>query len=166
MRALLILILAISLAPLALAAPKKLGVHRDWSAWQFGTKKARECVANSAPKKSEGKYSRRDPTSVSVTHRPRDQVKNEVSVAAGYTYKKDSEVVVTIDKRAFRLFVLDDTAFGRDAAIDATLVEAMKKGTRMTVEGTSSRGTRTKDAYSLAGFSAAYKAITRACSGL
>jgi hypothetical protein len=33
----------------------------------------------------------------------------------------------------------------------------------MTVEGISSRGTKTTDVFSLSGFTAAYNAITRAC---
>ena len=40
---------------------------------------------------------------------------------------------------------------------------AMKGGKAMVVKGTSSRGTLTTDTYSLAGFTAAYAAIGKAC---
>jgi len=43
------------------------------------------------------------------------------------------------------------------------LVDAMKKGERLIIEGTSSKGTLTKDTYSLKGFSAAYRAISSKC---
>jgi hypothetical protein len=39
----------------------------------------------------------------------------------------------------------------------------MKRGEKMIVEGYSARGTKTKDTYSLAGFSNAYKAISAKC---
>lgn len=39
----------------------------------------------------------------------------------------------------------------------------MKRGERMIVTGTSAKGTDTKDTYSLAGFSSAYKAISAKC---
>jgi hypothetical protein len=39
----------------------------------------------------------------------------------------------------------------------------MRKGDKMIVHGESSRGTQTKDTYSLKGFSQAYKAISAKC---
>ena len=47
--------------------------------------------------------------------------------------------------------------------VDRELVEGMKRGERMIVTGTSAKGTDTKDTYSLAGFSSAYKAISAKC---
>ena len=46
---------------------------------------------------------------------------------------------------------------------DKKLVNAMKRGERMIVDGVSSRGTATKDTYSLKGFMRAYKAISAKC---
>jgi hypothetical protein len=100
---------------------------------------------------------------VSVTHRPGDRVVNELAFSAGYTLKKQSEVVVVIDGRAFRLFVDGETAYARDPSADATIVDAMIKGSQMRVEGVSSRGTETVDSYSLSGFSSAYRSITKSC---
>ena len=45
----------------------------------------------------------------------------------------------------------------------AKLVRAMKSGNRMVVYGTSSRGTKTTDTYSLSGFTAMKKRIDKAC---
>ena len=39
----------------------------------------------------------------------------------------------------------------------------MKRGEKMTVEGVSYRGTKTKDTYSLRGFTGAYRAISAKC---
>ena len=46
---------------------------------------------------------------------------------------------------------------------DKDIVAAMKRGSRMIVDGVSSRGTKTKDTYSLTGFTSAYKAISNKC---
>jgi hypothetical protein len=68
-----------------------------------------------------------------------------------------------IDGKQFSLFTDDDTAWGGDAKVDSALVAAMKAGATMIVKGTSARGTLTTDTYSLAGFTAAHKAIDKAC---
>ena len=48
-------------------------------------------------------------------------------------------------------------------ADEKRLVAAMRRGSQMTVEGISERGTTTTDTYSLAGVSAALARIDRAC---
>ena len=50
-----------------------------------------------------------------------------------------------------------------NANVDKKLVEAMKKGERLIIDGTSTKGTTTKDTYSLRGFSSAYRAISTKC---
>ena len=70
---------------------------------------------------------------------------------------------MAIGKRTFQLFTNADTAWARNKKDDAALVRAMRAGSRMIVTGTSSRGTKTKDTYSLSGISAAHKAIGKAC---
>ena len=46
---------------------------------------------------------------------------------------------------------------------DATIVRSMVKGLALSVRGTSKKGTFSLDTYSLRGFSAARKAIVKAC---
>jgi hypothetical protein len=155
--------LCVLATPAIAAEPKQLGRHKAWSSWVVMAPSGRECFAHSVPRKSEGNYSKRGSVSVSVTHRPGDRVVNELAFSAGYTLKKQSEVVVVIDGRAFRLFVDGETAYARDPSADATIVDAMIKGSQMRVEGVSSRGTETVDSYSLSGFSSAYRSITKSC---
>jgi hypothetical protein len=99
-----------------------------------------------------------------VTHRPWDKRLNEVSFAAGYAYKKDSTVEVKIGGEKFTLFTDGETAWSRSPKDDKQLVDAMRRGSDMTVVGTSSRGTKTTDTYSLMGFTKAYEAIGKACN--
>ena len=88
---------------------------------------------------------------------------NEASFEAGYAFKKDSEATVTIDGKIFELFTDGDTAWNRDVKDDAKMVRAMRVGKQLVIRGISSRGTKTKDTYSLFGFTAAHNAINRAC---
>ena len=98
-----------------------------------------------------------------MTNRPAENIKGEVNFIAGYNYKKNSSVKVKINKKTFDLFTQQDGAWSREPSVDAKLVKAMKNGNRMTVIGTSSRGTKTTDTYSLSGFTAVKKRIDKAC---
>ncbi|MCE2510856.1 MAG: invasion associated locus B family protein, partial [Alphaproteobacteria bacterium] len=62
------------------------------------------------------------------------------------------------------LFTEGDMAWAAETKTDQALVAALKKGNRMVVTGTSKRGTKTTDTYSLAGFTASHRAINLACN--
>lgn len=157
------LVFALVLFVSSAAAGKELGMFKDWSAHTEGEGKNRVCWIYSEPKKAEGKYKKRGRIYVVVSHGPGRKTTDEVHFTAGYTFRKDSEVKVAVDKKSFNLFTKDDAAWTRSPEEDMALVAAMRAGNRMIVTGVSSRGTRTKDTYSLAGVSAAYKAIGKAC---
>lgn len=163
MQAILILVMILAVASPALAAPKSLGKFGDWAAFVDGADKRKVCYIFAAPKKAEGKYKERDPIFMLVSHRPGDKVSNEVSIDAGYDYKKDSEAAVAITGRNFKMFTKGKNAWNRDPQADRAMVDAMKGGSDIIVKGTSQRGTQTTDTYSLNGFAAAHAAITKAC---
>lgn len=154
--------LGLSITPLAFAQTV-LGAHGPWVGAVAGKGKSKVCYMSADPEKMRGNYTRRGRSYVTVTHRPSDKARNEVGVVAGYTYKAGSEVEVDIDGKKFNLFTQNGSAWGQDATMDAALVKAMMRGRQMIVRGTSSRGTRTTDTYSLKGFTAAYKEISGAC---
>ena len=140
--------------------------ERDWDAFiDVYDDGAKVCYMRSEPKKwtASKKNVRRGEAYLTVTHWPKRAVFNEVSVITGYTYADGQGVTATIGGKRFKLFTVADSAWMDDENADKAIVEAMKRGSRMVVTGTSSRGTRTTDTYSLMGFSAAYKAITEAC---
>ena len=59
------------------AEPKSLGQFRDWEAFVASDGGGKVCYAVSSPKKSEGKYSKRDPVLLMVARRPADKVYDE-----------------------------------------------------------------------------------------
>jgi hypothetical protein len=137
----------------------EIGVYGDWRPYTDGA----VCYMGSEPKKAEGKYKARDQPYVFVSHRPKAKSLGVIEVGAGYTYKLGSEAGVAIGEKSFLLFADGNTAWARNAKTDRALVAAMKGGKAMVIKGTSSRGTLTTDTYSLAGFTAAFAAIGKAC---
>ncbi len=155
---------AMALPPAAQAQGiKRIGDYGDWSAFEFSEDGNPACYISSEPTKATGDYEKRGDVFAIVTHRPAEKRIGEVSIIAGYSSKKDSAVAVAIGTQGFELFTQDDGAWALDAATDKKLVQAMRKGNRMVVKGTSSRGTLTTDTYSLKGFTKAYRAIGKAC---
>ena len=156
----LIGVIVLTAAPSQSAGINAANIFKDWSVHIDGKNKKKICYMHGEPKISKGKYKIRGLVYLQVAHRNVERTRNEVSIAAGYTYKKDSKVSVKIDKKSFKMFTNGATAWSQR---DNELVAAMRAGTSMMVTGISKRGTVTRDKYSLAGFTAAHKAINRAC---
>lgn len=148
----------------AAETPKILGEYGDWTAWTYGEGNSMICYISSTPKKDEGKYKKRGDIYAVVTHRPSENAYDEVSFVAGYTFKSQAAFTVKIGNQIFnKTFTEGDKAWTTTADEDKKLVVAMKRGDKMTADGVSSRGTATKDTYSLKGFSSAYQAISSKC---
>ena len=145
-------------------APQLIGEYDDWSAYIYKEGKNSVCYMASTPQKSEGKYTRRGDVYLIITHRPADKSFDVVNFVAGYAYKNDAKVIVKIGKDTISdFFVENDKAWTMNANVDKKLVEAMKKGERLIIDGTSTKGSTTKDTYCLRGFSSAYRAISTKC---
>jgi len=155
--------LAVFHASEALAAQTLLGSSRDWDAFVVTEGKAKSCYMRAAPGKSEPAGAKRGDIYLFITHRPASKVKDEISIISGYPFKPGSAVSVTVGKQKFALFTEGDGAWLEKPADEARLIAAMKQGDRLSVVGTSQRGTITTDTYSLAGFSAALKTINQEC---
>ncbi len=153
----------ISALPALAQEAKMIDSFGDWEAFRESDGGKAVCYAGSQPKKASGKYKKRGEAYVLVTHRPAEKSIGVVSIKAGYTYQKASEVDISIGDATFRLFTDAGHAFAYDDKADKSLIEAMIRGAKMVVKGTSSRGTRTTDTYSLKGFTAAYRTIGKAC---
>jgi hypothetical protein len=159
------LIVLLSFVPLARAGEeaKVLGTFRSWTAYQYAENGKSVCFMASKPTSSLPAGSRRGEIYVMVTHRPGENQNSVVSVVNGYSFRPNSEVAMTIGRQNFALFTQGDTAWARDGAADKAIMQAIKGGSTMTVVGTSARGTKTTDSYSLAGTGAALEAINKAC---
>jgi len=140
-----------------------LGPHGDWDVFADKKSKASVCYIASVPTKASHKKNRGD-IYVLVTLRKAEGFKDVVSFHQGYPLKKDNDVKVSIGKASYKLFGSGETAWTYEAKDDLAIVKMMRAGSTMAVKGTSTRGTKTTDEYSLKGISAAYKAMRKACS--
>ena len=146
------------------ATPQVLGEYGDWTAYVYKDGRGNICYMVSKPKKDEGKYSKRGEIYAVVTHRPADKTFDVVNFDAGYTFKTNEPFVVKIGHNTVTSFFTEgEKAWTLDEATDKKMVSLMKNGDRMIVDGVSSKGTKTKDTYSLKGFTGAYKAISAKC---
>lgn len=144
--------------------PASIGKFGAWEAFSFTENGKRVCYMASRPMKDEGNYSQRGDIYALITHRPGEKSRDVFSYVTGYPYKGNTPAKLVIDSREFDLFTEGETAWTYDAETDGTVAKAIQSGSRMIVKGVSSRGTETKDTYSLSGSSKAYEAISKACS--
>lgn len=149
------------------AAATPVGTYKDWQVLTADTADGKVCFAVSQP--TDSKYSQpvkgRDPAFFQVTTVPAKNVRNEASTIAGFKFGTAAPVVATVDGKDFKMFLnasAPDTAW---AVYDneAALIDAMKKGTKLVIAGTSARGTTVTDTYSLSGISAALDEVAKQC---
>ncbi|MBL6933575.1 MAG: invasion associated locus B family protein [Rhodospirillales bacterium] len=140
-----------------------IDVSGDWSAFAVKLEGKPVCYMGSEPTKSEGKYTQRGDVVFLVTHRPADKAIGVINFQTGYTFKEGSDATLIIGDKSFALFTDEGDGWARDAKTDEAIIQAMIKGSQMVVKGVSSRGTQTTDTFSLKGFTAAYKAASKAC---
>ena len=137
---------------------------KDWSAYA-ATGAAKVCFAVVKPTDSNPKKIKRGPIFFYISRWPADNVVNEVSVKMGYPFAEGAKVTATIGSDKFELFTKDEGAFVEKPEMETKLIDAMKTGSTMKVEGKSARGTATSDVYSLNGLSDALDRAAKECGG-
>ena len=160
-------IIMICLFTTNLSASEKIQIDRfnDWSVLRQETEAGRLCYITSEPIEKKGDYDKanRGETRLFVTHGPGKAERDVVSIVAGYVYKKQSEVELSVDGNNQSFFTLEDRAwsFGQDE--DKKIIRNMKRGNKLMVTGVSSRGNKTIDVYSLSGFTKTKSVIDKTC---
>jgi hypothetical protein len=148
-------------------SPVSIGSFRRWNAFTASaTAGGKMCFAASQPTGSTyqpNNVKGRDPAYFMVTTDAAKKVRDQISTIIGYSFARNSKVVVVVDGTKFTLFTDGDTAWIEDPAQEPGLVDAIRHGKTMTVQGTSARGTTTTDTYALDGSSAALAAVAKAC---
>ncbi len=142
-----------------------LGQFGDWGAYTASPAGRKVCFALAKPVASETNPPNRprDPAWLFVATRPAEKVKEEVSVIIGYPFKANTDATVEIGATNFAMYTQNDGAWVKNAAEEARLVEAMRKGSEVTVRGESGRGTKTMDRFSLKGVAQALDRAAQEC---
>lgn len=157
--------LTISIPANAATDPKTLGVFGAWNAYTFNDRGGKVCFMSSQPEKKEAsvKSVKRGDIFVFLTHWAKEGGKNVISVSVGYPFKDGSTATLSIGDQTFSLFTEGEMAWTRDQATDDAIASALQKGETLVVKGTSKRGTKTTDTYSLKGSGDAYKTVSKEC---
>lgn len=152
-------------AALGGAQPNLLGQYGEWGAYAAVAAGSKVCFALGRPQESKtnpaGKP--RDPTYMFIASRPSENVRNEVSVTIGYSFKAGADATIEIGPAKFAMYTQSDGAWIKNAAEEGRMVEAMRKGSDLVVTGTSARGTHSTDRYTLKGLSQALDRASQEC---
>ncbi|MFN0218344.1 MAG: invasion associated locus B family protein [Hyphomicrobium sp.] len=121
------------------------------------------CFVTSEPKSTAPSGASREAPRAYISAWPKDGVKSEVSFRMGFPVKASTPGAARVEPASFSLFGAKDRAFVSDAVQELKLVEAMRKGSEMTVVVTSERGTVVTDTYSLGGLGQALEKLRETC---
>jgi invasion protein IalB len=160
----LVLALALVAASPAVAQrvqPQRLGSFQSWTAATHQESGQKVCYAFARASRSEGAPGNRQPVTLTVAHRPggRDQV----ALSVGYALPRQAESVLAIGPAEFRSYgVVQSSAFFQNGA---QLIQAMRSGREAQARSPAATGRgQVTDLFPLAGFTAAYDAISRECA--
>ncbi len=142
-----------------------LGQFGDWGAYTATPGGKKVCFALSKPTSAvtDPPGRNRDPSYAFISTRPAEKVKNEISVIVGYPQKAGHDATATIGSANYVMYTQNDGAWVKNAAEEAQMVEAMRKGADLVIKSESSRGTKTTDTYSLKGVSEALDKVVAEC---
>jgi invasion protein IalB len=145
------------------AAPSLIVQYGDWGVYVSQAAKTKICYALSQPKERQPGGLKRDPGYFFISTRPGENVRNEVSVVVGFAIKDGADATVDVGTASFPFFTKNDGAWMKNAAEEARLIDALRKGRDFTVKSTSQRGNPTSDRYSLSGIGQALDRIAQEC---
>ncbi len=148
----------------------RVAVETDWNVFAEPPESPTQCWGVSVPKETVNtdqdgniKSVLRGDILLFVTFRP--GVDGEVSFTGGYPFAEGSFVEMTIGDQTFELFTDGQWAWPKSKADDPKILAAMKAGAEAVLTARSTRGTITKDTFSLFGFTAAMEQAEKYCNG-
>lgn len=158
----------------------RIAAIADWGAFAGGD--PLECWVVSVPRETvnmrDGRIVavRRGDIFMQVMYRPSEDVFGQVAFTSGYPFAPGSTVNLNVDGTEFELSwtIPDDDsstawderewAWPMSEAEDSEIITAMKLGRQAVVTAQSSRGTTTRDTFSLIGFTAALEEAAQHCA--
>lgn len=140
-----------------------IGDFRDWSAYSAVEGAGNICFALSKPVEVTPQPDGFTAAYLYLTHRPAESVTNEINLVAGFGFAPDTPATVTISGQTFDLFTEADAAWLLDPSRADELASTMRAGTTLVLEGTSDKGIKIRETFSLSGATAASRAIDGEC---
>ena len=133
-----------------------------WAAYAAGSGKTKTCYALGQPSERKPELNR-DPAYLFVSTRPGEGVRNEVSFVMGFEVKPDVTVAAQVGTANYDLIAKGANLWVKNAASEGQFVEALKKGSKLTLKAPSKRGNLTTDTYVLQGLAQALDRVQKEC---
>lgn len=155
-------------AAAAQESTNRVAVETAWSVFVDGN--PRECWAVSAPSETvntrggQAVSVRRGDILLFATYRQGGGATAEVSFTGGYPFAEGSTIELTIGSDTFQLFTDGQWGWAGSPEDDARILAALRRGQNAVLTARSSRGTTTRDTFSLFGITAATDEAQRRCN--
>lgn len=141
-----------------------IGTFKDWAAYSASSGGAGAvCFAMSKPVSVDPSPDGYTQAYLYLTHRPSENVSNELNLVAGFEFAPDQPATLSVGGKSYDLFTQKDAAWLLDASQADSLAGAMRAGSSLAIQGTSTKGILVNETFSLAGATAASKAIDSGC---
>lgn len=145
--------------------PTLVAAHGDWGAYLAQGGKGKVCYALAQPKNRAPAGLKRGDAYIFISTRPAENVRGEVSIMMGFALKEGaSGAVAEIGAQSFELVAKGENAWVKNAAEEAQLADAMRKGSRLVIKAPSAKGAMTTDTYSLSGLGQALDQVKKDCN--
>lgn len=142
------------------AKAEVIGVYRDWIVGTYQQDGKKVCNMWSEPKLSLHENRPRGDVNAHVTHFP-DASSPQISIRMGYPIGI-KQVKVSVGKEKFNFEPVGDVAYAKETDVKR-MIKAFRRGSMMLVNSRSTKGTNTKDTFSLSGFTKANDQINKIC---
>ena len=146
----------------ASSKPKLVATFGSWGAY-VAAGASKTCYALAKPSKREPRNLNRDAGYIFISTRPRQRVRNEISIIMGYDSKPGTDPEIRIGTAKFDLVAKGSNLWIKNAAEEGPMLAAMRKGSTLAVHVTSMRGNKTVDTYSLSGVTQALARVASEC---
>ena len=137
--------------------PRSTGKYKNWESFTAETEKGKICFAQTVPTKRAPSAIQRGKSKLFVTFRPKENIKDEVSITSGHDYKTSS-VTAASGKKKYSFFSQKSFAWLLDDQEEKKFIKLMKRATNLIIKARTTKGAETTDHYSMMGFTKAYNA--------
>jgi hypothetical protein len=154
-----LLLAALGALPVQAQSVRLLGEFRDWSSYSASEGAGALCFMMSKPLETEPMPDAMGEAHLYLTNRPAESVRGEFNLVAGFPFAADTPATVSVGGQSFELFTENDAAWLLDPGQAENLAGAIRAGSSLVVDGTTERGIKVRQTYSLSGATAASRAL-------
>lgn len=161
----LVAVLAVAGLPMAASAQsvRQVGNFRDWTAYSAAEGTGHICFAVAKATEVTPQPDGYTQAYLYLSSRPAENVSNELNLLAGFNLNPDQPATLSVAGQNFNLFARDDSAWLQDSSQTANLAGMIRAGTTVVIDVTSDKGIKVEETFSLAGATAASRAISGGC---